>query len=112
MTEMELLAELRERFYYRNGVFYYKKKYGCRKKGDEAGTRVPKYGGITIKINRMSYQRDRLVWLYHNDVLPYRNLKHINNLSADDRIENLYECTRWIQKGQEPKTRQRRRCQL
>jgi len=112
MTDKELLSELRERFYYRDGVFFYKRNYGCKAKGDEAGTVVPKYGGVTIKMYRISYQRDRLVWLYHNGILPYRNLKHINDVSADDRIDNLYECTRFIQEGQEPKTRQRRLCQI
>ena len=105
LSDNELHDLLHDRFYYKDGKFFYRKPCGSASKNAEAGTLHPKYKGVTIKIHRVSYQRDRLVWLYHHGKLPYRNLKHVDGRNWNDRIDNLYECTRFIQEGQEPKTR-------
>lgn len=50
-------------------------------------------GYIYIKIDGRSYKAHRLAWLYVHGVWPSKNLDHIDNDRANNRISNLREAT-------------------
>lgn len=50
-------------------------------------------GYIAIEIDGRGYKAHRLAWLYVHGRMPADQLDHINRDKADNRIENLRECT-------------------
>jgi hypothetical protein len=81
--------ELKERFRYKKGNLYYRKARGKCKKDAQAGYIEPT-GYTQIEINKRIYRLHRLVWLYHNGVIPDNLcIDHINMNKNDNRIENL-----------------------
>lgn len=63
------------------------------KPGDRAGTIDKKKGHLIIKINGKSYKAHRLAWLYVTGEWPTTQLDHKNITPADNRLDNLRECT-------------------
>lgn len=53
-----------------------------------------KDGYLIIKIKGKQYKAHRLVFAYFNGRFPHGEIDHINRNRADNRIENLRECTR------------------
>ncbi len=82
-------AELHALFEHRDGKLYWKVSRKSVKPGDLAGG-LTTNGYWRIKIDRRSYKRSRLVWLFVKGVDSYPHfLDHINRVRSDDRIENL-----------------------
>lgn len=82
---------LKEILYYNpfTGIFIWK-RYRSRfvKPGDIAGTKV-KYGYIHIGIDGKIYKAHHLAWLYIHGYFPENQIRHINHIKDDNRIENL-----------------------
>ena len=88
LTQSEALAL----FEYRDGVLYWKKARNWKSKaGDAAGT-IREGGYVQIRVAPRFYRAHQIVWLMHYGYIP-RMLDHINGNTADNRIENLRECT-------------------
>jgi len=80
---------LKQMFEYRDGNLYWKiVKTNSINIGQIAGTNHCE-GYRQIKINGKIYKEHRLIWLYHYDVLPTKQIDHINRIRNDNRIENL-----------------------
>jgi hypothetical protein len=58
----------------------------------QAGS-ISVYGYRTIKIDKKQYRGSRLAWFYMKGEWP-NQIDHINNISDDDRWENLREVTK------------------
>ena len=97
---------LKELFSYdaETGHLIWKKTGKGRPKSLLAGTEAPN-GYIVINVDYKRYMAHRLVWLYHSGVLPEKDIDHINNNRADNRIENLREATRSENMQNEKKAR-------
>ena len=91
---------LHERFTYSfvEGVLYWR-HYPKRKL---AGSKAPSRMYCHIKFDQVMYQRHRLIWAYFYGDPGTICIDHINNVSDDDRIENLRLATisenRWNSK--------------
>lgn len=49
-------------------------------------------GYLSARIDNKLIQLHRVIFLYHHGFLP-KQIDHINNVTTDNRIENLRECT-------------------
>ena len=87
----KLMEMLKEYLDYRDGALYWVKskkgvlvgnRFGCK---NAQGYRLGSFFGNL-------YYEHRLIWLYHNGVLP-KEIDHINGVSDDNRIENLRKCS-------------------
>jgi len=86
-------AELvRELFDYRaeTGELVWKVLRPGTRCGEVAGTKAT-LGYNAIGINRKIYQARRIIWLWHTGKFPENEIRHINGIKDDDRIEFLYE---------------------
>ncbi len=83
-------TEVRDWFDYKDGILYWKKSPAKQiKKGAIAGS-LNSYGYTRITLNKKEYMAHRLIWLWHgNELLPERQIDHINQCKNDNRIENL-----------------------
>lgn len=80
---------LRERFHYKDGCLLWKISGHAIQRGRIAGCRL-KTGRHQIKTDYQTYDRGRLVWIYHNGDIPDGLLiSHIDEDISNDRIENL-----------------------
>src|SRR3954470_19336597 len=62
-------------------------------KGSVAGTVQPR-GYVRIAVNGKQYAAPRLVWIYHHGAIPKgMQIKHLNHVRGDNRIENLQPVT-------------------
>ena len=89
-------SELKEKLNYdqETGIFTWKVKSSNRIKiGNVAGS-IGNFGYVIITIDKKHYVAHRLAWLYVNNILPTKDIDHINGNRADNRIENLREATR------------------
>ena len=83
---------LRELFYYKNGALYYrvKNKYSNQPISKPAGCLHKTERYWFISINKKTYRRGRLVWIYFNGDIPNgMQIDHKNRIKNDDRIKNL-----------------------
>jgi hypothetical protein len=86
-------SELKQLFDYNSGNLIRKIRTArCTKIGDIAGT-VDIDGYISVLINGKRYKAHRLIWMWHHGEFPEKNIDHINRNRADNRIENLRECS-------------------
>ena len=90
--------ELQERFDYRDGDFYRKKKKRSIKAGSKAGTiNTDKRTGkqcVRYKFNHKLYLIHRLIWAWHGYSLePNQEIDHIDGNSLNNCIENLRATT-------------------
>ena len=90
---MDLTQELvREVFEYReDGRLIHKKARGGAKVGAEAGM-LNRLGYREVRVLGKLCLSHRIIFLYHHGYLP-KILDHMNGVKADNRIENLRECT-------------------
>lgn len=88
LTQQEAL----KLFDYRDGVLYWKTNLrGHVKAGDEAGT-IREGGYVQVRVAPRFYRAHQIIWLMHYGRIP-KMIDHINGDPADNRIENLRECT-------------------
>jgi len=90
MTQ-ELLKELFE--YKEDGHFYWKIKKSKKINIGKIAGCLNYRGYREIRLNGKLYREHRLIWFYHNGVLPINGIDHINAIKDDNRIENLREAT-------------------
>jgi hypothetical protein len=91
MNDFDLLQYMQKHFSYnyQDGNFYTVVPQANRNKiGDMVG-RVQSNGYVRISIKRKFFQAHRLVWLWHNKIMPAIGIDHINNVKSDNRIQNL-----------------------
>jgi len=91
MNDFDLLQYMQKHFSYndQDGHFYtVVPQANCNKIGDMVG-RVQSNGYVRISIKRKFFQAHRLVWLWHNNIMPATGIDHINNIKSDNRIQNL-----------------------
>ena len=93
ISDKELYYELKDRFYYKDGLLLYKKKIPRSKHniGDVAGY-IGNEGYRNIKINKVLYRANRLIFLFFNGYLP-STIDHVDGVRSNDRIENLRAAT-------------------
>ena len=94
---------LRERFEYSDGRLIWKHRKNVRKEwntcyaGKEAGTcqRSGYYNQLVriIMIDNTRYREHHLIWVYHYDYWPQKEIDHIDRDPTNNRIENLREAT-------------------
>ena len=82
---------LKNMFDYRDGHLYWKQDRLIARIGDQAGTKTPA-GYIQIGLARKIYLAHRLIFMWHHGYIP-ETVDHINNISYDNRIENLRAAT-------------------
>jgi len=76
------------------GVFIWKKSIGSRSiVGEPAGNIMKPLGYRQIRIDKKLYYSHRLAWLYMYGEFPKHQIDHINHDRADNRINNLRDCT-------------------
>ncbi len=80
-------------FAYKNGVLYWKTKLSKKIKIGNAVGSLGKDGYLSTTINYKRYFNHRIVFLMHYGYLP-NYIDHINNISTDNRIENLREANK------------------
>jgi hypothetical protein len=80
-----------DRFEYRDGKLFYRKREGCMKKGSVAGTSNPS-GHIKTLIKRKPYLLHRIIFMMHHGFLP-DFIDHIDGDPSNNRIENLRPAT-------------------
>jgi len=74
--------QLKKIFYYYDGNLYKKKNKKT------IGNRKEKY--IRIMVNKKRYFYHRLIWIYHNGIIPNNfDIDHINHDTHNNKIENL-----------------------
>jgi hypothetical protein len=91
-------ARVRELFNYVDGALIYRtiNRRASVKIGQRAGyLTVNKSGHVwrMIGVDGAFYPASRIVWLWHKGEWPKAGLDHIDQNGANDRIENLRECT-------------------
>lgn len=62
--------------------------------GHRIGNKHPTFGYVSVRIRGKFYREHYLVFLLFNGRMPNEELDHINQISSDNRILNLRECTR------------------
>ena len=97
---------VKELFYYKCGSLYWKEARGYKTKaGDLAGYCHKGTGRAFIKIDGKRYRQHRVIYLYHNGVMP-KMVDHKDGDKLNNHIENLRaytssknKCNRRIQKN-------------
>jgi len=88
MNETELINYLHQYFVYKpDGTF-------IRTDRTNSTGSYDKDGYLIIKIKGKQYKAHRLVFAYHNNRFPHKEIDHINRNRTDNRIENLREIDR------------------
>lgn len=86
---------LKEIFTYSDGFLFWKIRMANRiKTGDKAGYLHEKRGGFrrVIRINKKLYYSSRLIFLWHNGIMPLI-VDHKDLNTQNDKIENLRSAT-------------------
>jgi hypothetical protein len=89
MTEQIITQQLLKEFFeYKDGEFYYKKKYARNIKiGKKVGSSLDGFYKRT-KFNGKKHYLHRLIYLYHYGYLT-EEIDHIDNNPSNNKIENL-----------------------
>jgi len=95
LQEKFTFDELNNALRYENGFVYWKIKPHVKiSVGDRAGSLSKHDGYRSIGYLGRSVQEHRVVWLLVTGAWPKVHLDHINGNRADNRFENLRECSR------------------
>lgn len=93
-NEQEFIDLLHERYYYKDGELFYKKKiiFSRMKKGDTVGG-MSSNGYLHTKIGLKFYRVHRLIFAMHKGYFPLL-VDHIDRNKLNNKIENLREATK------------------
>ena len=82
--------QVKKLLHYSDGKLFWKVGRGSAKVNSIAGW-LTYDGYFRIGINGKIYNRNRIVWLWHNGYFPENQLDHIDRVRHHDYIENLRE---------------------
>ena len=101
MKKYPSTEELREVFDYVDGCLYWKIKPSVKTKiGDKAGSQHKATGYMQISYKNNRYLLHRLIWIWHgNSIDTTKEIDHINRCRTDNRIENLRQVTRAVNRS-------------
>lgn len=74
------------------GLFTWAKQRGSARKGSLAG--CLDRGHLIIRVNKQQYLAHRLAWMYMYGYFPATDIRHINKVKDDNRIDNLTKASR------------------
>ena len=97
MTNSQLAAHFRTLVTYdpKTGLFHWLQDRGRARTGDIAGS-VMRSGHRRIRIDGHAILAHRLAWLITHDAMPEHEIDHINGDPDDNRITNLRDATRTV----------------
>lgn len=81
------------------GDFTWRQAIGSQPAGARAGSKVNRWGHITIRIDGVEYMAHRLAWLLMTGTWPPETVDHRNRKGADNRWDNLRLATPSQQNG-------------
>ena len=84
--------QLKDVFLYKEGMLYWKDRAKRRIKKQGQASWLGKNGYYYVSIGKQKFKQARLIWIMFNGGTD-KFIDHINNVSTDDRIENLREAT-------------------
>jgi len=89
-NEQEFIDLLHERYYYKDGVLFYKKDIGYKVKKDAKVGSVNAKGYLATNVNYIGYKVHRLIFAMHHRYFP-EVIDHIDRNKLNNKIENLRE---------------------
>jgi len=101
MTKHPSTEELRKAFDYVDGCLYWKIKPSVKTKiGDKAGSQHKATGYMQVSYKNKRYLLHRLIWIWHgNEIDLAKEIDHINRCRTDNKIENLRQVTRSVNRN-------------
>lgn len=75
------------------GVLTWRVDRGRLAKAGSAAGAVNSHGYLNLKVHGKNYKAHRLAWLLHTGSWPSQHIDHIDGDRANNRIDNLRECS-------------------
>lgn len=76
-----------------SGIFTWKVFRGNTATAGTVAGSVDSSGHVQIKVDGLTYQAHRLVWLYVYGLMPDKEIDHRNGIRCDNKISNLREAS-------------------
>lgn len=92
ISQSDILSNIEDSLYYKDGCLFWKKSRGSKKEGDLAGYNHPD-GAKRVRFNKILWLEHRLIFYIFYKYLP-EFIDHIDGDRLNNSIENLREATR------------------